>query len=245
MSSDTDIRRAYTRAMHDTPTGPDLAEVLTLGRGARRRRAGLRATGAMGLALAVGAAGVLVPRWATSEDRTATPPPAATDFVAGTTTDETMVNAVSAHLPGLRQPRDVFPSNADHNGPMPDADFAAATDWQAEYDVAGGGFFRLLLAHAEQPYVPLCDDCLRTEVTGGRIGTDWSRSLADTDVDHPWTFRVVFQGDDGRIAIATEKVGGATLRSARQARVLTDAQLAALVQDPTLSFPDAAPPDAR
>jgi len=116
-------------------------------------------------------------------------------------------------------------------------DFAAATDWQAEYDVDGGGFFRLMLTHAG-PDVALCDDCLRTEVPGGRIGVDSSQSLADMDADHPWVFRVMFQGDDGRIAIATEKVAGATLKSARQARTFTDAQLAELVQDPTLTFPD-------
>lgn len=239
MSSDTDIRQAYTRVTDDASSGPDLAEVLARGRGARRRRTRLRVAGAAGVAAAVVAAGVLVPRVMDADDVVApAAPPAATDYVAGTTVDDTMVSTVSAHLPGLGQPRDVFPSNFDHNGPMPDQDFAAATDWQAEYDVEGGGFFRLLLAHAGKPYVPLCDDCLRTEVPGGRIGVDWSQSLADIDADHPWAFRVVFQGDDGRIAVATEKVAGATLSSARQARTFTDAQLAELVQDPTLTFPD-------
>ena len=238
MSSDTDIRRAYVRATDDASTGPDLAEVLALGRGARRRRTRLRVAGAGGVAAAVVAAGVLVPRLTQSDDVVApAPPPAATDHVAGTEIDDTMADVVSAHLPGLGQPRDVFPSDTDHNGPMPDRDFAAATDWQAEYDVEGGGFFRLLLAHAEKPYVPVCDDCLRTAVPGGRIGTDWNQSLADIDVDHPWVFRVVFQGDDGRIVIATEKVAGASVGSATQRRVFTDAQLAELVQDPALTFP--------
>lgn len=238
MSSDTDIRRAYSRVTDDASSGPDLAEVLARGRGARRRRTRLRVAAATGVAAAVVAAGVLVPRATDADDGVApAAPPAATDYVAGTTVDETVVSAVAAHLPGLAQPRDVFPSNVDHNGPMPDRDFAAATDWQAEYDVAGGGFFRLLLAHAEKPYVPLCDDCLRTDVPGGRIGVDRIQSNADIDAHHPWAFRVVFQGDDGRIAIATEKVAGDTLSSAQQARTFTDAQLAELVQDPTLTFP--------
>ena len=238
MSSDTDIQRAYSRATHDASAGPDLAEVLALGRGARRRRTRLRVAGAAGVAAVVVAAGVLAPRFTQSDDVVApASPPAATDYVAGTAVDETMVAAVAAHVPGLAQPRDVFPSDADHNGPMPDEDFATATDWQAEYDVEGGGFFRLLVAHAEEPYVPVCDGCLRTEVPGGRTGVDQSQSLADTDADHPWVFRVMFQGDDGRIVIATEKVPGASVGSATQHRVFTDAQLAELVQDPTLTFP--------
>lgn len=238
MSSDTDIQRAYSRATDHASAGPDLADVLALGRGARLRRTRLRVTGAAGVAAVVVAAGVLAPRLADSDDVVApAAPAAATDHVPGTDVDETMVSTVSAHLPGLGQPRDVFPSNAAHNGPMPDQDFASATDWQAEYDVKGGGFFRLLLAHAAKPYVPVCDDCLSTDVPGGRTGVDQSQSLADMDADHPWVFRVVFQGDDGRIVIATEKVPGASVGSATQNRVFTDAQLTELVQDPTLTFP--------
>ncbi|MBB6626264.1 hypothetical protein H5V45_02910 [Nocardioides sp. KIGAM211] len=239
MSSDTDIQRAYSRVTDDASSGPDLAQVLARGRGARRRRTRLRVAGVAGAVAVVVAAGVAAPRLGGSTEVVApAAPPAATDHVEGTDVDDTMVSAVAAHLPQLEQPRDVFPSDTHHNGPMPDEDFATATDWQAEYDVDGGGFFRLLLAHADKPYVPLCDDCLRTAVPGGRIGTDWSRSYAETDADHPWTFRVVFQGDDGRVAIATEKVAGATLRSARQARTFTDAELAELVQDGSLTFPE-------
>ena len=244
MSSDTDIRRAYTRATDDPTSGPDLAEVLALGRGARRRRTQLRVAGATGIAAAVVAAGVLVPRSMQTDDVAVVPaaPPAATDFVAGTTTDEALADVIASHLPGLGEPRDVFPSSPDHNGPMPDADFASATEWQAEYDVEGGGMFRVLVTRAGDVAGPLCDDCFRTEVPGGRIGTDWSQSLADLDVDHPWMFRVLFQGDDGRVAIAFEKVAGATRESASQSRVFTDAELADLLQDPSLSFPA---PDGR
>lgn len=243
MSSDTDIQRAYSRATNDASAGPDLAEVLALGRGARRRRTRLRVAGAAGVAAVLVAAGVLTPRLVESNDVVAVAPaapPAATDHVAGTDVDDTMVSTVSAHLPGLGQPRDVFPSDMAHNGPMPDQDFAAATDWQAEYDVEGGGFFRLMLAHAEsaeKSYVPWCDGRPSTDVPGGRTCVDQSESWADTDANHPWRFRVTFEGDDGRIVIATEKVAGASLGSATQHRVFTDAQLAELVQDPNLTFP--------
>ena len=238
MSSDTDLQRAYSRATDDASAGPDLAEVLALGRGARRRRTRLAVAGAAGVATVLVAAGVLAPRLFESDDVvTPATPPAATDHVAGTDVDETMVSTVAAHLPGLGQPRDVFPSNLSHNGPMPDQDFAAATDWQAEYDIAGGGFFRLLMTRAEYVDGPLCDDCLRTDVPGGRTGVDQSRSVADFDADHPWVFRVLFQGDDGRIAIAFEKVPGSSLAAATQNRVFTDAQLAELVQDPGLTVP--------
>jgi hypothetical protein len=239
MSSDTEIQQAYVRATDDASPGPDLAEVLALGRGARRRRTRLRVAGAAGLAAVVVSAAALAPRLAGPDDVVVAPasPPAATDHVAGTDVDETMVSAVTAHLPDLGQPRDVFPSDSDHNGPMPDADFAAATDWQAEYDVEGGGFFRLLMARAEEPYVPVCDGCLRTNVPGGRTGVARFESSADIDADHPWVFQAVFQGDDGRIVVATEKVAGDSVEAATENRVFTDAQLAGLVQDPTLTFP--------
>ena len=92
------------------------------------------------------------------------------------------------------------------------------------------------MAHAGEPYDPPCDGRPSTDVPGGRTCVDQSESLADIDADRPWYFVVMFEGDDGRIAIA--KVAGATVKSAQQASSFTEAQLAELVQDPTLTFPD-------
>jgi hypothetical protein len=238
MSSDTDIRRAYSRVTDDASSGPDLAEVLARGRGARRRRTRLRVAGAAGVAAAVVAAGVLVPRSSGTDDVVVVPagPPAATDFVAGTTVDETMAEVVASHLPALGQPRDVFPSDTDHNGPMPDADFARAEDWQAEYDLPGGDLFRLLVAHPAGGSAYGCPSCTWSDVPGGRVSIEVSQRLA-TDGSVDWRFLVTFASDSGFLVAALEEVGASTKSGAEAARTFTDAELLALAQDPQLTFP--------
>jgi hypothetical protein len=237
MSSDTDIRRAYSRVTDDASSGPDLAEVLARGRGARRRRTRLRVAGATGVAATVVAAGVLVPRMMDADDVVApAAPPVATDFVAGTTVDETMVEVVASHLPALGEPRDVFPSDTDHNGPMPDADFARAEDWQAEYDLPGGDLFRLLVAHPAGGSAYDCPSCTWSEVPGGRMNVQVSQRLA-TDGSVDWRFLVTFASDSGFRVAALEEVGAPTQSGAEAARTFTDADMLALAQDPQLTFP--------
>jgi hypothetical protein len=238
MSSDTEIRRAYTRATDSAPAGPDLAEVLALGRGARQRRTRLRVAGATGVAAAVVAAGVLVPRLSQSDDVAVVvpaAPPAATDFVAGTDVDETMAEVVASHLPALGQPRDVFPSDTDHNGPMPDADFARAEDWQAEYD-HDGDLFRLMMVHPAAGPGYDCPSCTWREVPGGRMYTQVSQRFA-ADGSPLWRFMVMFASDGGFTVSATEEVGASTKAAALAARAFTDDQMLALAQDPQLTFP--------
>ncbi|WP_374455756.1 hypothetical protein [Nocardioides sp.] len=241
MSTDTDLRRAYSRATDDASTGPDLGEVLALGRGARRRRARLRLAGAAGLATAVVAAGVLAPRLTRSDDVVAPEPaPAATDFVAGTDVDQTLMDVVAAHLPALGAPRDVFPSSTDHNGPMPDADFASATDWQAEYDLGGGGLFRLFVGHPAGSSAYGCPDCAWSPVADGRTSTQISERLG-TDGSARWRFLVVFEADDGFLVSVLEEIPAASEGAAAQARSFTDAQLLELARDDRLTFPDPTP----
>jgi hypothetical protein len=242
MSSDTEIRQAYTRATDSAPAGPDLAEVLALGRGARQRRTRLRVAGATGVAAAVVAAvvaaGVLVPRLSQSDDVAVVvpaAPPAATDFVAGTDVDETMAEVVASHLPALGQPRDVFPSDSDHNGPMPDADFARAEDWQAEYD-HDGDLFRLMMVHPAAGPGYDCPSCTWSEVPGGRVSIEVSQRLA-TDGTVDWRFLVTFASDSGFRVTALEEVGARTRSGAESARTFTDEEMLALARDPQLTFP--------
>lgn len=245
MSSDTDIRRAYSRATDDASPGPDLGEVLALGRGARRRRARLRVAGAACAATAVVAAGVLVPRLTQPDDVVApepapAPAPAATDHVAGTDVDDTLVEVVAAHLPGLGQPRDVFPSDTEHNGPMPDADFASATDWQAEYDLRDGGLFRLFVGHPSASSAYACPDCVWSPVADGRTATQVSERLG-TDGSTRWRFLVVFEADSGFLVSVLEEVSAASEDAAVQTRTFTDAELLDLARDDRLTFPAPTP----
>ncbi len=57
---------------------------------------------------------------------------------------------VAGHLPSLPAPDDVYPSDSHTAGPMPDADFASAEDWQAAYTLADGHGFLLMTALAER-----------------------------------------------------------------------------------------------
>lgn len=238
MSSDTEIRQAYTRATESAPAGPDLAEVLALGRGARQRRTRLRVAGATGVAAAVVAAGVLVPRLSQSDDVAVVvpaAPPVAIDFVAGTDVDETMAEVVASHLPALGRPRDVFPSDSNHNGPMPDADFARAEDWQAEYD-HDGDLFRLMMVHPAAGPAYDCPSCTWSDVAGGRMYTQVSQRFT-ADGSPLWRFMVMFASDGGFTVSATEEVGARTESGARSARTFTDEEMLALAQDPQLTFP--------
>jgi hypothetical protein len=152
MTLEQQLREQLDRSTADVPTVPDLAA--TLGRGrARRRRRGLLTTagGAAGAAVAAAvvvsvlAGGSVAPgeRERVATDPAATTPSTTTpsttagsgDFVAGTDRDEILARVVARHLPSLGAPDDVYPSDWDHAGPMPDADHADATDWQATYPI--------------------------------------------------------------------------------------------------------------
>lgn len=236
MITESDIKHAYARAAEDTPPGPDLAAVLDQARGARRRRTRVRAVVAVGLAAVVTGGAVVVPHLLPDPQAPATPaPPAAQDFVAGTSVDEAIAEAVARHLPALGAPRDVFPSDSEHNGPMPDADFARAEDWQAEYDLPDGGLLRLLVAHPAAGAAYDCPTCEWRAVPGGRT---WSQAsqLGTNDVEG-WRFLVLFAAGSGYRLSVIEDVPVPGRSAAEAARTTTDAQLLELAQDPQLTFP--------
>ena len=64
--------------------------------------------------------------------------PAASDgtFVTGTTIDTDLAAVVAAADPSLPAPTDVYPSDWSRDTPLPDADFANATEWQLVYDLS-------------------------------------------------------------------------------------------------------------
>ena len=82
----------------------------------------------------------------------------------GTQIDETMEAVIAEHLPGLGAATDVYPSDWDHNGPMPDADFADATDWQAAYDLSADEELLVFMGWPKpgEPPPTKCPECEMT-----------------------------------------------------------------------------------
>src|SRR4051794_3762817 len=138
------LRDQLDRATHDVVGGPDLAASIRAGR-RRRRTTRVGVSTAAVVVLGLGAMGAHA---LTGDDGGATahdapvahavapvaPAPAVpSDFVPGTDIDESMAAVVAEHLPALPAPDDVYPSDANTAGPLPDSEFARAQDWQASY----------------------------------------------------------------------------------------------------------------
>jgi hypothetical protein len=231
MTIEQELREQLDRATQDVPTGPDLTTSLTRGRTRRRQRSGLVAGGGL-VAGAAAAAVVLVVAVGGTPDDTRTP--VATDptdsasapddgsFVSGTDVDETLEAVVARHLPSLGRADDVYPSDWDHRGPMPDADHADATDWQAVYTVSPHDQLLVIMAYPEPG----------EDVTPGLTADD---SYQD-DEGH-YTFYSSYVADSGFTVNALETVAASSYQQAVAQRVLSGEELRPLVTDPELTFP--------
>ena len=239
MTTEQLVRDQLDRATRDVPAGPDLAASIRLGRRMRqRRRAGLALAAAA--VVGVGAVGVGAALSGdsptTAHENPAAEAPAAVDQgpvdqvpgdqVPGTDIDDRMAATIAAHLPDLPAPDDVYPSDTEHRGPMPDADFAQATDWQAIYTTASSEVL-VIMALADESTQPFtCDGCAEAQVPGGTV---YRQTF--TVSGEQW-FGTYFVRDDGSIVNAFEYL---PVQNAAD-RVFTDQQFEDLVQDPALSF---------
>ena len=253
MTIEQQLREQLERSTQDVPTGPDLAVSVTRGRARRRRRGMLIAGGGLVAGTAVAALVLVVALGGTSDgtgtqiatDPTTSAPGAAGDgsFVTGTAVDELLESVVARHLPGLGRPDEVYPSDWDHAGPMPDADHAEATDWQAVYAV--GPHDRLLVIMGwPKPGEPVGSgcaggtpgaaqpDCHRRRPPGGGSVVDQSYRS-----DDGYTFYSSYVADSGFTVNALETVAAGSWDQAVAGRVLTSQDLRALVTDPELTFP--------
>jgi hypothetical protein len=234
MTAEQLVRDQLDRATREVPSSPDLETAVRRGRRRRRQRRGGMALaavavlglGATGLQMATDDSGRTVVR--DTPVAAAPAPSAPDDFVAGTGTDEALVAVLAERLPTLPTPDDVYPSDRHTAGPMPDAEFAAAEDWQAAYTLGANQRFLLMTAHpSEGPFS--CQACQPEAVPGGTIFRQESTSGGGT-----WQFATWFVRDDGSVVGAFEYVDH--VGSEDPARVLSQAELENLVQDPRLVF---------
>lgn len=240
MTVEQQLRDHYETTTTDVLGGPDLESVL--GSGRRRRR--VRIMGVAGTAAAAVTVGAVVASSLVSggSSPTAKDPArgadvaaAPVDFVPGTTIDDDLQQVVAGHLSGLGAPTDVYPSDWDHNGPMPDADFADATDWQAAYDLGADEKLLVFMGWPKpgEPPPTKCPECEMTEVPGGRLLTQ----VSFHDLDADWHFMTVFVRDDGFTVGAIDQVVAPEAQDAAAARSVSDAEAEALATDPALQFP--------
>lgn len=256
MPIDERVRTELTAAAEDVPTGPDLATSLRAGRRQRTRRT---ATVVTASAMAVGSialAASMVPWAGSSKDTPSEPvvadaPDTTPDFVPGTDIDEQMQQTISGHIALLGAADDVYAGDWKHDGPLPAADFAKATDWQASYTL--GAHEQVLVVMGFPAPGEATEQGCDTATAGGRgaprchqaaagDGTVTSSGYtllqpASEGLDQ-YTYITSYQSADGFTVNALERVQAGSWQAANEMRMLDDAALTELVIDPALTFPE-------
>lgn len=241
MTTEQIIRDQIERATRDVPGGPDLETAIRNGRRRRRQRRGGLAVAALAV-LGLGSTGVYA--LAGGDGRTvvhdtdrqapvAGAPAGPTDYVPGTDIDAKLATIVAQHLPALPPPDDVYPSDSHTAGPIADGDWASAEDWQATYSEDGNQV--LLITGLPSEGSDSCKSCPSHQVPGGTVHREDYSSVGD-DGRTRWYFGTFFARDDGTFANAWEIVQADSEQVATGRRHVSDADLAALVQDPGLTF---------
>ncbi len=221
MTTEQLLRDRLDRLTDDVPTGPDLGTSIrgrpaTAAYGARRAGPGRRRGGRRRRGRRPGAWSRTTPHTVVRDVPVASGPAPAADFVAGTDFDDTLAAVVAEHLPALPAPDDVYPSDSSTAGPIPDADFASAEDWQAAYTVDGHDVV-LITSAAAEPFT--CDSLKTTQVPGGQLCTQTYDSEGVT-----WHGTWLARPDGTSTGLL---VGGPAL---------DDTAVAALLQDPRVVF---------
>ncbi len=146
------LRDHLDRQTDAVPGGPDLGRSLREGRRRRRTRslgaaaAGVATAAVVGTVAVVGLTGDDGPAPGPVDDPGAAAAPAdPTDFVAGTDVDTRFAALVAEHLPALPDPDDVYPSDFETAGALPDDAFPRATEWQAVYTPEQGSQVLVLM----------------------------------------------------------------------------------------------------
>ncbi len=148
----------------------------------------------------------------------------------GTDIDTRMADVIAEHLPSLPAPDDVYPSDSHTAGPLPDADFARAEDWQATYTLDGSEL--LVIASAPSEGGVACAGCAKQQVPGGTL---YRQTFTSGGPDH-WYFGVSFERPDGSAVSVYESLDAPDEQTGQERRRLTGTDAAALVQDPRLVF---------
>ncbi|HEX4685406.1 MAG TPA: hypothetical protein VH228_01395 [Nocardioides sp.] len=257
MNLPEEYRNAIDTLTRDRPGGPDLGAAVSAGRRhRRRRRAVLGGSIAAAAVIALVSVGYATrPHPVVAVDQGPAGQPTYQDFVPGTDLDETFQAAVPDDVPTLPPAKDVYPSDWNTDGPIPDARYADATDWQLVYQVDPGEELAVLMAKKipgegagagcasgqarEGTAQPACHE---TDVAAGRLVSDsYTLDLAAGKV---FVFTTTLVRPDGSEVAALERVTASSWAEAAGERALTSDDLQPLLTDPRMDFPDpeVAPP---
>lgn len=235
----------------DHQGGVDLSAAITEGRRRRRVRRATWAGAGVAVAVVATLAGVAIGHGSSSAavDPGVTSSPSAHDFVAGTDIDETVQATVAQHLPSVPSAEDVYPSDWNTPGPIPDAHFADATEWQAVYQVSHVEQLNVLMSRAipGQPVDVRCDDvqqvdlpCRRSEAADGSLDMEFGTVIGTST----YRFLTLHVAPDGFVTETLDDVQAQSWGEAQGARQVTRPATRSLVQDPALRFPAPVHPPA-
>lgn len=253
MSIEQQLREQFDHATEHLGSA-DLDAVLDHGRSHRRRRIGTIAVGSAAAAAAVALA--VTPL---VHDRVAAKPlrpgshsrpvASATHSRPAISTDpvaQRLQAAVATAAPELPAPSKLYPSDWNHNTPLPDSQAANATDWQLGYNLPGGEvvWISVFRSPASMPESATCEppktkDCSSTPVPGGRYLRQITATL-DAQGEKPvnTAFVGVYAVDGGLSgASVSDTVSSPKRATAERQRSLTDAQLRRIATASDLTFP--------
>ncbi len=201
MTVDQQLRDRFDRVTDGSIPEPDLAAAIAGGRRRRRRRTASYAVGSLAVA-AIAASALVAPQLGGGRGPTVAAEVADDGtFVPGTTIDTDLAAAVAAADPSLPAPRDVYASDWSRDTPLPDADFANATEWQLVYDLSPNVE---LLVYVTKPIPGVAPDAGCLAVDGNQVVRP---SDGTTTVDVPSSSCTEWEVGAGHMQSRDQKVG--------------------------------------
>jgi hypothetical protein len=271
-----ELRERLDRATSAVPAEPDLGASIAGGRRRRAvRRGGALVAGVTGAAVVAGLTVVGAGTLQRSVPPAAQPAAGAaawsTDWVAGSTVDETLVQVVDDAVARAGTATDVYPSDWTRSTPLPDAQASRATEWQAVYRVDDDETLTVLMSQrpVDAPQGPrVCDASSRVvDARGSRVKVGDIAPNGEVSVlagrsaqgaaacvarqvsggtlvvthDGPRTTATLWRTVDSTVVTATSVLDGSAGPASRR---VTDGELEALATDPRLTFAHVADPPA-
>lgn len=226
------------------PGGPALADVLARGRRARRVRRTLAAGGAVAAMTLTGIGGAWLQR---PHEIVAVDPfassPTYRDFVPGTDVDDTIQATVAAHLAGVPDADQVYPSDWNRDTALPDSEAQNATDWQSHYVLGPHESLEVSMFKAI-PGDPAVTRCRPSMDVPGLACSATAQADGSTLLHYGVTLgsyvRFVTErvAADGSCVQAFDNVEADSWSRAETRASLVQGQAEALVNDPAMTFPD-------
>ncbi|MHA3834493.1 hypothetical protein ACXR8F_02095 [Terrabacter sp. AAH1] len=271
-----ELRERLDRATSAVPAEPDLGASIAGGRRRRAvRRGGALVAGVTGAAVVAGltvvGAGTLQRSVPPAAQPAAGAAASSTDWVAGSTVDETLVQVVDDAVARPGTATDVYPSDWTRSTPLPDAQASRATEWQAVYRVDDDETLTVLMSQrpVDAPQGPrVCDASSRVvDARGSRVKVGDIAPNGEVSVlagrsaqgaaacvarqvsggtlvvthDGPRTTATLWRTVDSTVVTATSVLDGSADPASRR---VTDGELEAVATDPRLTFAHVADPPA-